>query len=114
MAARNGTHGKAQPTTTSPPPAYPAAKAGVTAPRVVLQPPKPVAAPIAVLQPALAHADLSGVFAHVALVHRVVCLCDCVGKPGQAAEAVRACGGANEFLQHPDLVAGITSGPPAS
>ncbi len=58
--------------------------------------------------------DVAGVLVNVALVSRVAGLCGGVGNVRQAAEAVRACGSVDEFLQHLDVVAGITSGQAAA
>ncbi|HVK11882.1 MAG TPA: hypothetical protein VM597_24125 [Gemmataceae bacterium] len=51
--------------------------------------------------------ELAGVLANVALVHRVVHAAGGVEPARQVAEAVRACGGVTEFLQHLDLIAGM-------
>jgi hypothetical protein len=55
-------------------------------------------------------ADLPAVLANVALVHRVVGAAGGVEPARQVAEAVRACGGVVEFLQHLDLIAGMQPG----
>jgi hypothetical protein len=52
---------------------------------------------------------LAGVFANVAHVNKVVDLSGGVENARAVAEAVRACGSVDEFLQHLDLVAGIRS-----
>ncbi len=74
-------------------------------------PPKKTAAPAAVptapTTPAAATIDLSAVLANVALVNAVAGQCGGVENARRAAEAVRACGGVEPFLQHLDLVAGI-------
>lgn len=103
-------------------------KAGIPAPTPAAKPapklaakpaPKPVpaaakttTAPAPVAAPAAP--DLTGVFKNVALVNSIVGL---VGNPENAkkvAEAVRACGSVDAFLQHVDLVAGIRPTEPAS
>lgn len=53
--------------------------------------------------------DLAAVLANVALVNAVVGECGGVENARRAAEAVRACGSVEAFLQHLDLVAGIRS-----
>jgi len=63
------------------------------------------AAPIQVSTPA--H-DLAGIFANVALVNKVRTLCGGTENAKQVAEAVRECGSVDVFLQHLDLVTGIT------
>ena len=76
-------------------------------------PPKKISAPAAVPAPAVAHAatafDLSAVLANVALVNAVAGQSGGVENARRTAEAVRACGGVDAFLQHLDLVAGIRS-----
>lgn len=68
-------------------------------------PPKPpVPAPASA--PAVA-TDLAAVLANVALVNAAVGACNGVEGARRVAEAVRACGGVDAFLQHLDLVAGI-------
>ena len=54
-----------------------------------------------------APADLTKVFANVALVNKVVGIAGGVDQARKVAEAVRACGGVDAFLKHLDLVAGI-------
>ena len=51
--------------------------------------------------------DVASVLANVALVNSVVGTCGGAEPARKAAEAVRACGGVDAFLQHLDLVAGI-------
>jgi hypothetical protein len=51
--------------------------------------------------------DLTTVLANVALVNTVAGQCGGFENTRRAAEAVRACGGVDAFLQHLDLVAGI-------
>lgn len=63
-----------------------------------------VALPTVVAPPA---PDLAGVLANVALVNTVVGACGSAESARQVAEAVRACGSVEAFLQHLDLVAGI-------
>ena len=54
-----------------------------------------------------AEVDLAGVFSNVTLVNNVVAVCGGVDQARQVAEAVRACGNLDAFLQHLDLVAGL-------
>lgn len=68
-------------------------------------PPKPPV-PAATPAPAVA-TDLAAVFANVAAVNAAVGACNGVESARRVAEAVRACGGVDAFLQHLDLVAGI-------
>lgn len=56
-----------------------------------------------------AASGLAGVFANVAHVNKVVDLSGGLENARAVAEAVRACGNVDEFLQHLDLVAGIRS-----
>jgi hypothetical protein len=98
-----------------------AAKAAGTAPqtpKVAATPPKPVpaaaretpapkAGPTAPAKAAVPAANLAGVLANVALVNKVVDVAGGVEHARQVAEAVRACGGVEGFLQHLELVAGI-------
>ena len=51
--------------------------------------------------------------ANVALVNAVVGTCGGAEQARQVAEAVRACGGVDAFLQHLELVAGIRGPAPA-
>lgn len=62
-------------------------------------PPAPASAP--------PPSKLTGVFATVSQVNAVVGVVGGVDQARQAAEAVRACGSVEAFLQHLDLVAGI-------
>ena len=87
--------------------------AKAVAPVAAVRPARPRPSPAAAVSPVAATADLTGVLANVALVHRVVAACGGVEPARQAAEAVRACGGVAEFLQHLDLVAGLQAAPPA-
>lgn len=57
--------------------------------------------------PASAPSKLTSVFATVSQVNAVVGAVGGVDQARQAAEAVRACGSVEAFLQHLDLVAGI-------
>ena len=87
-------------------------KLGKAAPAAAREttPPKPSpAVPPPARTPAStpATSDLTAVLANVALVNRVVELCRGVENTRQVAEAVRACGGVDAFLQHVELVAGI-------
>ncbi|HVK08729.1 MAG TPA: hypothetical protein VM597_08135 [Gemmataceae bacterium] len=77
------------------------------APVAAVRPPRPRPAPAPTAAPPAAVADVTGVLANVALVHRVVLACGGVEPARQVAEAVRACGGVDGFLQHLDLVAGM-------
>jgi hypothetical protein len=91
-------------------PAKPAPTKGSSPKAVVDRPPTPVkaavaAAPIQVSTPVN---DLAGIFTNVALVNKVRTLCGGTENAKQVAEAVRACGGVDAFLQHLDLVTGIT------
>ena len=81
-------------------------------------PPKPVPAaaratsaqpaPKAVAEPPVVPpSDLSGVLSNVALVNTVVGASGGVEQARQVAEAVRACGSVDAFLQHLDLVAKV-------
>ena len=56
---------------------------------------------------------LAGVLANVALVNAVVGASGGIEPVRQVAEAVRACGGVEAFLQHLDLVAKVRGGAPA-
>ena len=80
--------------------ALPVPPSKAIAPATRVRPPRPrPAAPAAT--------DLPGVLANVALVHRVVGVAGGIEPARQVAEAVRACGGVAEFIQHLDLIAGI-------
>ena len=68
---------------------------------------KPIAKPAGSNAPAIPSTDLNGVFANVALVNKVVAISGGVDQARQVAEAVRACGSVEVFLQHLDLVAGV-------
>ena len=80
------------------------AKAAPAAARETALPKSP--APAVVPAPAVA-TDLDAVLANVALVNAVVGASGGVESARRVAEAVRACGGVDAFLQHLDLVAGI-------
>lgn len=98
-------------------------KAGVAAPKPAAAKPKPPAgkptpkpapaaakstvapAPAAAATPAAL--DLNVVFQNVTLVNAVVGLVGGLDNARKVAEAVRACGSVDLFLQHVDLVAGI-------
>jgi hypothetical protein len=54
--------------------------------------------------------DLSAVLANVALVNTVVGDCGGTEQARKVAEAVRACGGVEAFLQHLELVAKVRGG----
>lgn len=107
MAAQNGTHGKAAPAAKASPTKPPAAKTMTATPRIAVQPSKAPVTTNGKPNTAPAKANLTGVLANVALVHRIVGLCGSIDNARQAGEAVRACGGVDEFLQHLDLLAGI-------
>lgn len=66
----------------------------------------PAAAPAAVAEMASAP-DVGRVLANVSLVNEVVGASGGVENARRVAEAVRACGGVEEFLTHLELVAGI-------
>ena len=85
--------------------AVPAA-ARTTAPAAAARP-AATGAPAA--SPAAPSADLTSLLANVALVNRVMTLAGGPDNARQVAEAVRACGGVDAFLQHLDTVAGITA-----
>jgi hypothetical protein len=68
--------------------------------------PQPTPAPTPAPQPT-APADLAAVLANVALVDRVVGASGGAEAARQIAEAVRACGSVDAFLQHVELVAGL-------
>jgi hypothetical protein len=81
---------------------------GAGASKALPVPAKPAASSKALPVPSAASAsNVSGVLANVALVHRVANAAGGVEPARQVAEAVRACGGVDEFLQHLDLIAGI-------
>ena len=86
--------------------AKPAPKAAPVAARVV---PKPVPPSASAPSPSSSAPDLSSVLANVALVNVVVGACGGVEQARKAAEAVRACGSVEAFLQHLDLVAQVRS-----
>lgn len=67
----------------------------------------PASVPTPVAPPAVGLAD---VLANVARVDAVVRACGGVQQAREAAEAVRACGSVEAFLQHLDTVAGIRTG----
>jgi hypothetical protein len=90
-----------------------AAPTKAVAPVAAVRPARPRATPAPAASSAAASPDLTGVLANVALVHRVVMACGGVEPARQAAEAIRACGGVAEFLQHLDLVAGLQASPPS-
>ena len=70
--------------------------------------PKPEVEPQPTL-PTAASADLSAVFANVTQVNAVVSACGGIENARNVAEAVRACGSVDAFLQHLDLVAEVRS-----
>lgn len=73
--------------------------------------PKPAPATVAPPTPAAAPApELSGVLSNVALVNAAVAASGGVEQARQVADAVRACGGPEAFVQYLDLVAGIRTG----
>ncbi len=85
----------------------PAAKPVTTAARAT-KTPEPAPAP-ASAAPSLA-LDLAATLANVALVNTVVGACGGAEAARRVAEAVKACGGVDAFLQHLELVAGIRAG----
>jgi hypothetical protein len=111
MAAQNGTHGKAAPAAKASPTKPPAAKTMTATPRIAIQPSKAAVSANGKPSSAPTKANLTGVLATVASVHRVVGLCGGIENARQAGEAVRTCGGVDEFLQHLDLLAGISVTP---
>jgi len=70
--------------------------------------PKPEVEPQPTL-PTAVSADLSAVFANVTQVNAVVSACGGIENARNVAEAVRACGSVDAFLQHLDLVAEVRS-----
>jgi hypothetical protein len=68
---------------------------------------KTAPAPKAVRIPLSPNPDVAATLANVALVNTVVGACGGVEPARQAAEAVRACGSVDAFLQHLDLVAKV-------
>ena len=90
--------------------AKPAPTKGASPRAVVDRSPTPVEAVVAVapIQVSTPVHDLAGIFATVALVSKVRTLCGGMENAKQVAEAVRACGSVDVFLQHLDLVTGIT------
>ncbi|MBN9517839.1 hypothetical protein J0H58_04845 [bacterium] len=69
--------------------------------------PKPAPAPAAVVPAPALSTGLANVLSNVALVNAAVAASGGVEQARQVAEAVRACGGADQFAQYLDLVAGI-------
>ncbi len=88
-----------------------AAGAAKVAPSAARETTPPKAAPVASALPATTAStpEFGGVLANVALVNKLVGLCGGVENARQAADAVKACGGTDEFLQHLELVASIHS-----
>jgi hypothetical protein len=80
--------------------------AGKPLPAAARETAKPTPAP----SPAAGSADLASVLANVALVDRVAGACGGADNARQVAEAVRACGGVDQFLMHLDTVVGIRGG----
>lgn len=68
--------------------------------------PAPASAPISTASTS----ELSSVLSNVALVNTVVGVSGGVDAARQVAEAVRECGGVEEFLQHLELVAKVRGG----
>jgi hypothetical protein len=114
--------------TTAPTAAKPSARPTSQSPTATTTKPVPVTAkaaarttaapkPAAVAKPATSTSvsvakssngvDLTGVFVNVTLVNTVVTACGGVDQARQVAEAVRACGTLEAFLQHLDLVASL-------
>jgi hypothetical protein len=102
--------GRVKPLPVAAPAATAAHQAPAPKPAATKPAPTPKAAPAAPKSPT---ADLTGVFANVALVNKVVGVAGGVDQARQVAEAVRACGGVDAFLQHLDLVGGIRTAGPA-
>jgi hypothetical protein len=74
-------------------------------------PPSSTPAPSAVVVPAPAPPPaVADVFSNVALVNAAVTAAGGVEQARKVAEAVRACGGPEQFAQYLDLVAGIRTG----
>jgi hypothetical protein len=88
----------------APKPASAAARATKTAV------PEPVVTPASARTPSSPAPDLAATLANVALVNTVVGACGGVEQARQVAEAVRACGSVEAFLQHLDLVAKVRGG----
>jgi hypothetical protein len=81
--------------------------AGKPAPVAARQTAAPRPASVAPAPEVAAPENLTPVFANVVLVNKVVGVAGGVAQARQVAEAVRACGSVESFLQHLDLVAGI-------
>ena len=81
----------------------PAAAHESTPPKAVA----PAATPTLSVLPTMAPFDLTAVLANVALVNTIGGQCGGVENARRTAEAVRACGGVESFLQHLDLIAGL-------
>ncbi|OWK43796.1 hypothetical protein [Fimbriiglobus ruber] len=99
----------AKPATPVAKPATPVAKPGVakSAPVPATKPAAPVAKASVASTNGASTDGLSHVFTNVTRVNTVIGLCGGIDHARQAAEAVRACGSVEAFLQHLDLVAGI-------
>jgi hypothetical protein len=82
-------------------------KKGAGASKALPVPAKPAASSKTLQAPTAAAPDVTGVLANVALVHRVANAAGGVEPARHVAEAVRACGGVDEFLQHLELIAGM-------
>ncbi len=81
----------------------------MTTPKELMAVSKPVVEPkpAAVVPPPEPATGLADVLSNVALVNAAVAAAGGVVQARQVAEAVRACGGADQFAQCLDLVAGI-------
>ncbi len=88
-----------------------AAGAAKVAPAAARETTPPKAAPVTLASAATRAStpEFGGVLANVALVNKIVGLCGGVENAREAADAVRACGGVEGFLQHLGLVASIRS-----
>ncbi len=69
-----------------------------------------VVAPVSVPTPTSPTPELAAVLANVARVNTVIGGCGGAEPARQVAEAVRACGSVDAFLQHLELIAGIRGG----
>ncbi|VTR91673.1 unnamed protein product [Gemmata massiliana] len=69
-----------------------------------------VVAPVSVPTPSSPTPELAAVLANVARVNTVIGGCGGAEPARQVAEAVRACGSVDAFLQHLELIAGIRGG----
>lgn len=84
-------------------------KKAAPAPNAAATKPKPAPAAVAAA-PSAPSLEVAGVLSNVALVNAAVAASGGVDAARQVAEAVRACGGPDQFAQYLDLVAGIRTG----